>query len=896
MAVIKLNNGNFAASSVFEVLSVPSAKMINDDEREAIESTQTSFNSLISELHKICNANTTAIELLWVSEEVKNQTFKSKVHIYVVLRNIGANPQLLEKELVGIQETMCASLNKMKFATQNVKLTGSDFSNLIKCVDCSTMFSFVKREEVVENSFSANGYYKWNILNTESADDMSGFVNEMSKHTNCAVSFHIIPTMLSIEETKSLVVISNLYQQMAIGNRDIVRNTSINMPIKSIEYNILNSQKPMFYYGICVFGESDIVRFISAKLNTLLTSGKKEISECNPLFINLSNEKINLSSHFFMYPWIINSALLNKYRNSSCKQVTQSLSVYKMPYLMTSDELNVFFRLPLYKATMPTLTQNKSVGEAEHFSDAIIGENTIKFGTIISDDGERVEIGCPLKSWTQHALIVGKPGTGKTTFAVNILNQFTKKGIPFLAIEPTKTEYRAMIDAIEDLQIFTPGNNSVSPFIINPFIPPKGITIEQYIPSLISAFKAVFSMGGPLEMIFLKAVNACYIEYGWKQNSKYGDPDVTVFGIFEYILCFKRTMKTMHYNKETQSNIETAGLLRLMNLIEQNSNIYDTINTVPIEDLLSKPTVLELNSIENDEQKALIMALLLSSICVYTKNNQKGDGKLKNVILIDEAHVVLGSETNNNNDGDAKSRDTTVKTLQKMIAEIRSYGTSIIIADQKPSEVTDSVIADTNVKVSFRLTSPRERKLIAESTNMNENNFDHLSKLTDGQVFVYFDELNSPQLVQTEDTRKRDGIRLSVNNEEICRRSTYWNNKQKNLIPFRECKCSSVCETCSFKVRNDAEYYASKLLNSSAPKIKDKKSLLSYAVRIPWVLSKNASKYTSKELQQIYNCTIIKYIRKAELSMPFTVTLKEVKKVIDISADNMNHRKDNKNV
>lgn len=78
-------------------------------------------------------------------------------------------------------------------------------------------------------------------------------------------------------------------------------------------------------------------------------------------------------------------------------------------------------------------------------------------------------------------------------------------------------------------------------------------------------------------------------------------------------------MKTMDYNKETKSNIETAGLLRLMNLIEQNSNIYDTIHTVPIEDLLTRPTVLELNAIDNDEQKALIIALVLASACIHIK-------------------------------------------------------------------------------------------------------------------------------------------------------------------------------------------------------------------------------------------------------------------------------------
>lgn len=881
--IVKLSNKKYVGCNVFEVLSVPTSKMIADDENSSFKVLKNSFNRLMSELHKICNANETTIEILWLSKETKNQTFKSKIHMYVVLRNIGNECALVEQALSELQETTISSLNKMKFATKCVELVSSEFSHLVKSVDCSGMYSFVKREGVVGNSFSYGGYYAWNILNTESSDDFSGFISELSKHTNCAVSFYVIPTVLSAAEINTLNEVTAIYQRVLSGYVDsnrMVRDESVNLPLKSIQYSLSNSQKPLFYYGICVFGNKNTIKFVSAKLNSLLNSGEEEISQSNPICLDLSKEQISINNNFFMYPWVINNVLINKYREPSYKQVSQNIMLSRMPYLMTSEEINVFFRLPIYKNTMPMLTQNKAAGEAEQFSDDIIGENTIKFGKIISDDGENVEIGCPLKSWTQHALIVGMPGTGKTTFAVNILTQFYKKEIPFLAIEPTKAEYRAMIDAIPDLQIFTPGNNAVSPFIINPFIPPKGITVEQYTPSLVSAFKAAFSMDGPLEMLFLKAINKCYNDYGWKQTSKLGDPDVKIFGIYEYILCFKKVMKSMKYGKETQGNLETAGLLRLMNLIEQNSNIYDNINTVPIEDLLSKPTVLELNAIDNQEQKALIMALLLSSICVHTKNNQKGDGTLKNVILIDEAHVLLDGGSDSEYSGNSKG--TTVKTIQNMIAEIRSYGTSIIIADQKPSKVTDDIVANTNVKVAFRLTSPQERNLIKESTDMNDSNAEYLSKLGVGQAFVYFDKLNSPQLVQSEDTRERDNIRLSVSNEEIIERSVYWKDKQKLLIPYRECSCTD-CKDCSFKIRADAEFYAEKLLGQTLSKINDKKILIGYAMHITPVLKKRSNRYSEMDFKRLCDCTIVKYIRKAKLNLPYEISPVEIKKIIEIS-------------
>ena len=84
-----------------------------------------------------------------------------------------------------------------------------------------------------------------------------------------------------------------------------------------------------------------------------------------------------------------------------------------------------------------------------------------------------------------------------------------------------------MIDSVKNLQVFTPGNNSVSPFIVNPFPPRRGESGWSSIsPSLVSAFEAAFSMPSPLDILFLNAIRASYTRYGWKDYSMLGDPDV----------------------------------------------------------------------------------------------------------------------------------------------------------------------------------------------------------------------------------------------------------------------------------------------------------------------------------------------------------------------------------
>ena len=71
------------------------------------------------------------------------------------------------------------------------------------------------------------------------------------------------------------------------------------------------------------------------------------------------------------------------------------------------------------------------------------------------------------KDLAKHMLVVGTPGSGKTTFSVGLLDRLWKEHkIPFLVIEPAKNEYRALVQSIPELQVFTPGKNFISPFVL----------------------------------------------------------------------------------------------------------------------------------------------------------------------------------------------------------------------------------------------------------------------------------------------------------------------------------------------------------------------------------------------------------------------------------------------
>jgi GTPase SAR1 family protein len=393
-------------------------------------------------------------------------------------------------------------------------------------------------------------------------------------------------------------------------------------------------------------------------------------------------------------------------------------------------------------------------------------------------------------------LIVGTPGSGKTTFSISLLNHLWKDHrIPFLVIEPAKNEYRALIQNIPDLQVFTPGKNFISPFVFNPFVPPKNVKLETYKSTLKTAFAAAVSMSTPLDKIFEEAINNCYSDFRWLETYT-SDNKGRVFNIADFIKCFEKTFEAIGYTGDAK-NIGRAGVVRLQSLM----NLFDNYFSIPIEDLLTKPTVIELAAIENSDQKALIISLLLLSILAYVNSNYIGEGKLQNVILLEEAHVLLdvGSSAG---EGEANPSAIAQGLVKRMLAEIRSYGVGIIIADQSPRKVTTDVVALTDIKMAFRLVEANDKQILANSSNMNEIQEQRLAKLKPGEAFLFFGKLEEPEEIRTEDYRLANNINITLSDESIKSLSTYWNNRKDKLRPYPECAYCRCCATsCDYNKR-----------------------------------------------------------------------------------------------
>ncbi len=886
----QINNGRLVGMTVLEVSAIPYYELLNNDAEKASKMNQTLFSQILSDLHRRKQAENMAIEILWQSIAVDNQTYKAQVHLYVILRHMGDHYQTVHD---AVEEMYMGLVNDLTAKNYSVRAFEteeefSDFEKRLGSIDHSSVLAIGKKERVATNMFYQGKIYCTDVIEASDGINVSDLTNALSQYPNSAISLQLIPTRYqpgelgTFDQTRRFLSYSITSMRFGQG---ISADANMQRISDAFEYYVSSESEPLFYFNFLVYAQPNTAVSLASRVIRNIESEGTGGSALELVDITAyglrPDKKIEIS------PWAISNILIYKSRDRGFWMADNApKDMIRMKYLMTANEALGAFKLPIDDGYTIGLSSNKLQANRERLHDSIINNGSFKVGRILNDGrGKNAShAGIALNDYTKHGLIVGMPGSGKTNFSLGLLLQFWQDfQIPFLAIEPTKSEYRSLIDAIPELQVFTPGKKHISPYIINPFIPPKGVTVESYVPSLMSAFKAAFSMPSPLPDIFMGAINDCYNLYGWKTTSTFDDPNAQPFGLYEFIKVFKKRIQSMEYSGEVKSNMESAGVVRLVSLIEQNSYIYDSIHSIPLEDLLEKPTVIELNAINNKEQKSLIMALLLIGICVHTKNNVSGDGKLKNILLIDEAHVLLGGRSGPVETGAADAHGSTVEALEDMIAEIRSYGTGIIIADQSPTKVGKGVLANTNVKVVFKLVEKESKDAIAAATGMDDMDYEVMGRLDVGEAMLHYGRIHEPLHIKTYDIQEKAAIRPVISDSELGARELYWKSHRELLIPHRECKHNcDCCDGCDMELRANAEFIAARLVNEYAYQIPDERRFILFLAQMGPYITKTIKEMNGiQPNRRLYNCVKIKFLRKAMLAKSFRLNNLQYQQILD---------------
>lgn len=866
MLITELENGEFNGMDIIEIVDIPDISILSSEvleNKEYAKKHKKEFESLITEFFFGCKQDFNnqyenqdySISLVFKSESAKNQTYNANVKVFIMIRGINTNKEYLQFRIDELKNLIKTSLRSGKYGISEP----NDKEEIIRQIreNANKEKRVVVKDYQMSNLQSA---YLQQCLTFDKFptknENFTKIITTLMQYPDSEVIIDLIPTVLNQNEITNIESYSNVLDVIlrgVSGPDGANANILAEKPSTIYKYYETNKYGVLFSFNILVCANYNCVNAIANRIAGELSLGfdiENEYAKLNS--IEITNYEVDINTYFNSLPWVINEIAVDK---SMQNNVYANSDMIRFPFIITGEEASEFFRIPYGDNVLTAgIKINKSDVASKNYNKKVINMGDIIVGTLKSStNGDK--IGFSLGDLTKHALIVGTPGSGKTTFSVSLLDRLWKEHkIPFLVIEPAKNEYRAMIDSIPDIQVFTPGKDFISPYILNPFIPPKNVRLQSYKTVLKTAFSAGVSMGTPLDKIFEDTIDECYSRAGWLPHYTIDD-GAEIFTMDDFLKTFMEIFERIGYKGEA-ANIGKAGYVRFKSLLR----LFGNYNTIPIEDLLKKPTIIELAAIENEDQKSLLIALLLLNIQSYVNANFLGTGEMKNVILLEEAHVLLAA-SDDKSEGEANPSAVAKKLLTRMLAEIRSLGVGIVIADQSPEKVTTDVVKLTNIKLAFNLVEKNDRTILGDSTDMKEIQVERLAKLRPGEAFLYMNGLEEPEEIITEDYRKKVQIRTTISDDEIAQKTTYWNDKKDKLKPFIQCSYTDCCGNgCNYIIKAEAEEYARRIYNANFnEQSTDRDKLVEVYQEIEEKVQEFAKEKTT---EQLVCCTKIQFLRK----------------------------------
>ncbi len=372
----------------------------------------------------------------------------------------------------------------------------------------------------------------------------------------------------------------------------------------------------------------------------------------------------------------------------------------------------------------------------------------IKLGHLVqSGEEKKIPVYLNKKDLDKHTFITGVTGSGKTTTCQNILLDC---GLPFLVIEPAKTEYRSMLrnEKSSDIVFFTPGRQDVAPFFLNPFELFPGEAITSRADMLKATFEASFEMEAAIPQIMEAAIYQAYESKGWhigtncwkdkdetdKKNGPFADGVYAFPTLTDFVAAVKVVIERQGFDARLKNDYLGSINARIEGLmVGAKGQMLNTVRSIDFSNLVHQKVVIELEEIRSSAEKSLLMGFILTNLLQAVRRCHSENKEFQHITLVEEAHRLLSRYM----PGDSLNKKQGVEVFTDMLAEVRKYGESLIIVDQIPDKMTPEVLKNTNTKIVHKLFAQDDKDAIGNTMALDDEQKSFLSNLAPGRAVMF---------------------------------------------------------------------------------------------------------------------------------------------------------------
>ena len=169
--------------------------------------------------------------------------------------------------------------------------------------------------------------------------------------------------------------------------------------------------------------------------------------------------------------------------------------------------------------------------------------------------------------------------------------------------------------------------------------------------------------------------------------------------------------------------------------------------------------VLELDAIPDPEEKALAMAMAMTSLFETRQGRdllQRRAGNsdkryLEHVTIVEEAHRLLARDSGASRSSEVAGASASTRAASifcDMLAEVRALGEGLVIVEQIPTKIASEAVKNTNLKLMHRLAALDDREYLGEAMNLDEAKQRFVTNLEVGQLVAFEENLDEPTLLR----------------------------------------------------------------------------------------------------------------------------------------------------